>query len=139
MAQGAAYSFTPTAEDADGDPLTFAITNWPSWASFDTTTGALTGTPANDDVGNYEDIVITVTDTDGLNDSLAAFNIEVTNVNDAPTGLPAISGTVTLGETLTAGIDDIGDVDGLPDSSTFEYQWQADDIRVSMAGGRHKY
>ena len=43
--RGSAYSFTPTAADADGTRLTFAIKNKPSWATFSTTTGALTGTP----------------------------------------------------------------------------------------------
>lgn len=36
-----AYSFTPTASDANGDNLTFSIVNKPSWANFDTATGRL--------------------------------------------------------------------------------------------------
>lgn len=42
---GVLYSFTPTASDPDGDPLTFAIDNRPPWATFSTTTGKLSGTP----------------------------------------------------------------------------------------------
>jgi large repetitive protein len=30
------YNFVPTAQDSDGDQLTFKITNKPAWASFDT-------------------------------------------------------------------------------------------------------
>lgn len=30
---GSSYSFTPIASDPDDDPLTFSITNKPSWAS----------------------------------------------------------------------------------------------------------
>ena len=56
------YSFMPTASDADGDTLTFSITNLPAWASFDTASGALGGTPAAEDAGSYLDIVIDGTD-----------------------------------------------------------------------------
>ena len=57
-----AYSFTPTAADADGDTLTFSITSKPSWATFDAKTGRLSGTPSNAQAGSYEEIVISVTD-----------------------------------------------------------------------------
>lgn len=59
---GSSYSFVPTAADADGDRLTFSIQNKPSWASFNTGTGALTGTPGAGAVGNYSGIVISVSD-----------------------------------------------------------------------------
>ena len=42
--------------------------------------------------------------------------------NDA-TGVPTISGTARVGEELTADAGAIADVDGLPDVTTFEYQW----------------
>ena len=45
------YSFTPNGADADGDPLIYAIVNKPPWADFDTATGALTGTPLHEHVG----------------------------------------------------------------------------------------
>src|SRR5688500_17785692 len=35
------YSFSPAANDADGDPLTFQIQNKPAWATFSTVTGQL--------------------------------------------------------------------------------------------------
>ena len=89
------YSFTPTAVDADGDTLTFSIANQPSWATFDTATGTLSGTPGNADVGFHpsapDEIIISVTDAPGATVALAGFRIEVVNVNDAPTitGTPA--------------------------------------------------
>ena len=43
---GSAYSFRPTAVDADGDTLTFSIANRPAWAAFNTATGQLSGTPS---------------------------------------------------------------------------------------------
>ena len=52
---GTPYSFTPQASGA----VSFSIANQPSWASFDASTGALTGTPANGAAGSYGNIAIT--------------------------------------------------------------------------------
>ena len=41
--------------------------------------------------------------------------------NNAATGMPSVSGTATVGETLTASNSGIADTDGLP--SNFAYQW----------------
>ncbi len=60
--EGQAYAFTPVANDADGDALTFSIANRPAWASFNDTNGALTGTPGTGTVGNYASITIGVGD-----------------------------------------------------------------------------
>ena len=80
----ASYSFTPDADDADGDTLTYSISDKPGWADFDEDTGALTGTLTNADIGTYSNIVISV--SDGVETAaLDSFSIEVTNVNDAPT------------------------------------------------------
>src|SRR5690348_1163254 len=53
---GKAYSFKPGASDRDGNKLTFYIANKPSWASFSSTTGALTGYPKSGNVGITNDI-----------------------------------------------------------------------------------
>lgn len=73
---GSSYSFTPTAADANSDRLTFGIQNKPSWASFNTSTGALTGTPGAANVGNYSGIVIGVSDGKA-SVSLPSFTIAV--------------------------------------------------------------
>ncbi|WP_446440787.1 tandem-95 repeat protein [Pseudoalteromonas sp. 1181_04] len=86
--QDTLYSFTPTASDIDGDSLTFSISNKPSWANFDSSTGQLSGTPSNDDVGVNNNIIISVSDG-AITTALSSFNLTVKNVNDAPT----ISGT----------------------------------------------
>ena len=74
---GSAYSFTPTASDANGDTLTFSISNKPSWATFSTTTGKLYGTPSAAQVGSYANISIKVSDGK-VSASLATFAINVT-------------------------------------------------------------
>ena len=78
-------------------------------------------------------ITVTVSYTDGgtAAESLTSpATSVVTNINDAPTGLPTITGTPTQGQTLTAVIDDITDADGL---GTFSYQWQAGGNDISGA------
>ena len=52
--------------------------------------------------------------------------VVVTPANAPPTGLPAITGTPQVGETLTASVSAIEDADGL-DDATFAYQWLAND------------
>ena len=77
MNVGAAYSFTPTASDPDSDTIAFGIANRPAWATFDTATGRLSGTPTAADVGTTSNIVISVSDGRGGNATLPAFSITV--------------------------------------------------------------
>jgi hypothetical protein len=78
---GSAYSFRPTASDADGNTLTYSIANKPSWATFSTSTGQLSGTPSASYVGTYSNIVISVSDGK-VSSSLAAFSISVVDVSN---------------------------------------------------------
>lgn len=73
---GQPYSFRASATDPDGNPLEFSIQNQPGWATFDTSTGTLYGTPAETDVGNYTSILISVSDGTSTS-SLPAFTITV--------------------------------------------------------------
>ena len=68
---------------------------------------------------------------DGTADSnVATVTIDVTPVNDAPTGIPTISGTPTEDQTLTADTSAISDADGL---GAFSYQWQRDGVAIGGA------
>ncbi len=78
--EGQAYEFTPTAVDADGDTLTFAISNRPSWASFNSATGRVAGTPGTGSVGTYSNITISVSDGK-LGASLSPFAIAVQQIS----------------------------------------------------------
>lgn len=85
----AAYSFQPSASDPNGQALTFSIANKPSWASFSTSTGRLSGTPSSASVGSYAAIVISV--SDGSNKkSLPGFTL---TVRQAQLGSAALSWT----------------------------------------------
>jgi hypothetical protein len=78
---GSVYSFMPSGSDADGDTLAFSIQNKPAWASFNSTNGALTGTPSATSAGTYSNIVISV--SDGTNSaSLPTFSITVNQVSN---------------------------------------------------------
>ena len=77
--EGELYEFTPAASDADGDTLEFSIARKPAWASFDSATGRLSGTPDAEDVGNFTNIAITVTDGQATAD-LTAFHISVNQI-----------------------------------------------------------
>lgn len=71
-AVGSSYSATPQAKG--GDALAFAIQNKPAWAQFNTTSGALTGTPTA--AATFADIVISVSDGK-TSAALPAFSITV--------------------------------------------------------------
>ena len=100
--QGTAYSFQASAADADSDPLTFSITNRPTWATFNVNTGALQGTPGASNVGTFSNIVISVSDGKA-SASLAAFAITVAGSNTPPTisGTPPTTATVGTQYTFT--------------------------------------
>lgn len=94
---GQAYAFAPAASDPDGDALSFSIANLPTWAGFNTASGALNGTPSASDAGDYTNITITVTDGE-LSSSIGPFSINVFTDNAPPviSGTPASS--VEVGE-----------------------------------------
>ena len=77
--QNSSYSFTPTANDANGDTLTFSINNLPGWATFVSSTGRVSGTPTAANVGTYSNIQISVSDGQA-SANLAAFSISVVAV-----------------------------------------------------------
>ena len=98
---GDSYAFTPQASDPDGDALTFSIENLPSWASFDSGTGRVTGVPSMGDIGNYANIRISVSDGQ-LTASTPSFSIDVTQVATASTTLSWTAPTQNEdGSTLT--------------------------------------
>lgn len=128
VVERSAYSFTPSASDADvgiGSQLTFSIVNLPVWASFNTTTGRLSGTPARGTAGNYAGIIIRVSDDGGLTHvSLPAFAIQVTAMPDMDgDGSPDVddpspNNPDTDGDGIPDGADVDVNGDGIPDNGT---------------------
>ncbi len=76
-------------------------------------------------------VVASYTDSLGTAESATATGTSaVANVNDAPTGLPTISGSTVAGSTLTVVTSGIADPDGL---GTFSYAWKSDGAPIGGA------
>lgn len=127
---GQAYSFTPTASGPSGYQLSFSISGKPAWASFSSATGQLSGTPTSTNVGDFTNIVISVSDGVAYA-SLSPFSITVSAPAAPANPPPTISGTPSTADvagtpytfTPTAGDTD-GDalsfsVQNLPSWATF--------------------
>jgi len=93
---GEAFSFRPSATDADGDSLTYSISNRPRWLQFDPATGALSGAATAADVGSYANITISVSDGSATVQG-TAFSLTVEPLAGSPPahsgGPPSIRGT----------------------------------------------
>lgn len=83
--QGTTYTELLIARDPDNDPLTYSSANLPSWLNLDASTGLLSGTPTQADVGLFENISFSVSDEEGLSSAVTDIRIEVIDINDAPT------------------------------------------------------
>ena len=72
--------------------------------------------PENENSGGAGFTSFTFKVNDGEEDSSLAYTmtLEIGNVNDPATGKPGITGTAQVGQTLTATVGTIADVDGLP-------------------------
>ena len=97
ISSGSYFSFTPSALDPDGNALTFTIANKPSWATFSTVTGMLSGTPT---AGTYSGIQISVSDGTYLT-ALPAFSLSVAAAGATP--VPVLEGWWSMAGVL-AGI-----------------------------------
>ena len=84
---GQNYSFTPTVSGPLGLPLSFSVQNLPTWATFSSATGTLSGTPSSSNVGTFANIMISV-NAGPASASLTPFSISV--------AAPLLSGSVTL-------------------------------------------
>ena len=117
---------------ADDDGLVNATYSY-QWLSDDAEIGGATDstyTLVAADVGRTIKVRVIVTD-DAENEttltSAATDAVAAAPQPDSPaTGLPTISGTAQVGETLTADTEGIADADGLT-TSTYSYQWVASD------------
>jgi hypothetical protein len=88
---GVVYDYTPNVSDTVSTALTFSITNMPAWATFNTATGELKGTPSAEDVGTTNEIEISVSDSVG-EATVGPFRITVTAAQTPP---PATAPTIT--------------------------------------------
>lgn len=100
---GSPYSFTPTVLAPAGAALAFSIQNKPAWAAFNSSNGALSGTPAAGDVGTDANIVISVSDGTA-SASLTAFSISVNEFSNGAATLDWTPVTETTTDTTLTGL-----------------------------------
>ena len=82
-------------------------------------------------MGTSISVRVNYIDGQGTPESLTSAAVgPVANVNDAPTGLPTISGTPTEDQTLTADTSTLADIDGL---AAFSFQWLRGGVAIAGA------
>jgi Ca2+-binding RTX toxin-like protein len=118
-------------EDADGINEGTVVYTWQqevngSWVGTATGNGAgTTFVPTDAEVGSRLRVVATFQDNKGVTESItSAPTAVIANVNDVPTGTPALSRTPQVGVAVSAVTTSIVDGDGLTNPG-YTYQWQS--------------
>jgi DNA/RNA endonuclease G (NUC1) len=101
IAELAAYAFTASATDVDGDGLTFSLVGAPAGAAINPSTGEFSWTPTEAQGGTGVPFNFTVRVSDGTSSADSPVSITVTEVNQAPTLAPVGNRSVLVGGTLT--------------------------------------
>ena len=139
-AQAGATLTADTSGIADADGLTNAVFSY-QWiandGNADTDIENETGSTyelSDDDVGKTIKVRVSFTDDADNQETLtsAATATVAARPNSPATGLPTISGTAQVDETLTADVSSIADADGLTNVS-YSYQWLADEANIQSA------
>ncbi len=127
-----------TSGIADSDGLSNVRYEY-QWLADDAEIAGATGstyTLADADEGKALKVEVTFTDDAGNDETLTSPATDAVAAapaaNSPATGVPTISGTAQVGETLTANTSGVADEDGL-DEVSFTYQWLADDSDISGA------
>ena len=125
-----------TSGIADADGLANATFSY-QWITDDSVivaSAARTYTPTDGDRGKSVKVRVSFTDDAGNPETRTSANTATVEAraNSPATGLPTISGTAQVGQTLTADKSGIADADGLSNVQ-YEYQWLADDADISGA------
>jgi PKD repeat protein len=131
----AAYAYTVTATDPDGDPLTFALTTAPAGMSIDRATGAIAWTPTAGQIGSQA-VAVRVTDGRGGTDT-QSFTIAVGSAtNTAPTARITGPTTGTMSESLAFDASTSTD----PDNDPLTFTWAfGDGATATGATASHSY
>ena len=124
-----------TSGISDADGLSNATFSY-QWLADDTAIQGATGftyTLADADAGKAIKVQVSFTDDAGNSEGLTSAATAAAS-NTPATGAPTISGTVQVGQILTANTSGIADADGLA-NVTFSYQWLADATAIQGATG----
>ncbi len=122
--------------DEDGlDDSSFTV-QWITEDSVMVASAARSYTPTGGDRGKSVKVRVSFTDDAGNPETRTSTQTAAVEAraNSPATGLPTISSTAQVGETLTADTTGIADEDGLTNVS-YTYQWLADDAEIAGATG----
>ena len=127
-----------TSGIADEDGLTNAAYSF-QWLADNTEIAGATSftyTLVAEDEGKVIKVEVSFTDDAGNGETLTSGATDAVAADPTPnspaTGVPAITGTVQVGETLTADTSGIADAEGIGNVQ-YQYQWLADDADISGA------
>ncbi|MBT5269029.1 MAG: hypothetical protein HOL70_06235, partial [Candidatus Marinimicrobia bacterium] len=133
---GSTYTFTPTANDVDGDQISFGINKIPSWADFNITSGTLSGIPDDDDYGSYDDIVISVNSGNDVA-YLPPFSLTVTDQKTPIVSNSLQSGVYNSSQSISLSCSDSGSgCDAIYytfDASDPNPQWNTYSLEILLA------
>ena len=121
---------------ADADGMSGAVFAY-QWLADDADIAGATSdtyTPVADDNGKTIQVKVSFRDDKNNPETLTSEATAAVEPrpNSPATGAPSISGTVRVGETLTAETSAIADADGMS-GAVFSYQWLADDADIAGA------
>ena len=88
---------------------------------------------SQDDVGSVIRADISYVDGSGTTEEFTSANTtSVINTNDAPIGVPTVTGTLSQDREISVDTSSVSDADGLGD---FSYQWNRDGVAIAGANG----
>ena len=99
---GLPYQYQVQAQDADGNPLTYSLSTFPTGMRIDPTTGLVSWTPTSDQLGSQQQVVLIAIDSQG---GVATQTFDVTVVASSTDHPPVITSSpltsVLLGRTYS--------------------------------------
>ena len=127
-----------TSAITDADGLANATYSY-QWLADGVAIAGATGTTYTPVAADKDKVIrlrVTFTDDGGTQETLvSAPTIAIAAKPNSPAaGVPTITGTPQVGQTLTAVTSGITDADGLA-NATYSYQWQADGVAIAGATG----
>ncbi|RLD72924.1 MAG: hypothetical protein DRI98_00675 [Bacteroidetes bacterium] len=130
---GDSYVYTITAQDIDGDVLTYTAPVLPDWLTFYENTHVISGVPRSGDIGRHD---VTLRVTDGTVTADQSFPIYVEAVNNDPTFTSTPLTSVVEGElyVYTAAAEDV-DGDDLIFNAPVLPNWLSFEVNTQVLHG----
>ena len=121
--EGAVYTYDVEATDPNGDTLTYSLTVSPTGMTINSTTGVISWTPTEDQIGEENQVVVEV--SDGSRSATQSFTITVdetllTLIEVLPTSMEIAAGSSETITSVTAHYDNGTEADIALTACTYE-------------------